>query len=518
MFFFVSLLKLKKVLPAADMLIFLASSKEKSAMRNKFILCFVFCFSILAFAFSFSAEINSQTILNALINSLQKNTSPHYSFNKQEIIATIEKFDKLNASKIEVPDSTEFELLRLKADQIAILFDDLINKFEFEKENYHLIIALSEIYFQILNKLQSRMRDAFDNFEWQDRIRNMLPFVQSQNAYNYAKANILVFMAAPIFQLDNHTDKKRGWLAIDKMLDGIDFDKFKLNKTMYLKYLIVTMSRLIQLIEMLESAYESEHDSAIKSLASKPMQKLLGNRNQLKIQLEVAKEQQKWVAEQSAGYWFEKGDTAKDNNLKILYYTKAIQLNPQCAPAYNNRGNVYRELGIYHKAILDYTKTVQLDPQNALAYHNRGNIYHKIGRYEDAIQDYDKTIQHKSRYAPAYTQRGNAYRNLGKYEEAIRDYNKAIELDPQSASAYNNRGMSYKKLGQYAAAIRDHLKAIEISPNYAAAYYNLGCVYWALRDWNAVIEAWEKCLELNPEHENALEWLPKAKKEAGQDK
>jgi tetratricopeptide (TPR) repeat protein len=49
-------------------------------------------------------------------------------------------------------------------------------------------------------------------------------------------------------------------------------------------------------------------------------------------------------------------------------YNKAIEINPQYAELYNNRGIVYYDLKEYDKAIKDYNKALEIDPQYAMAY------------------------------------------------------------------------------------------------------------------------------------------------------
>jgi tetratricopeptide (TPR) repeat protein len=65
-----------------------------------------------------------------------------------------------------------------------------------------------------------------------------------------------------------------------------------------------------------------------------------------------------------------------------------VQLYPEYAEAYNNRGNAYLTLGDYDTAIADYTAAVQLYPEYAEAYGNRGVAYYAIGQYDAAIADF----------------------------------------------------------------------------------------------------------------------------------
>ncbi len=100
------------------------------------------------------------------------------------------------------------------------------------------------------------------------------------------------------------------------------------------------------------------------------------------------------------------------------------------AVASNSQGVFYNDKGEYQKAAVAFTKAIELDPNFAPAYSNRGWVYIKLGQYEQAIADCTKAIELDPSLAFAYNSRGWAYTELGQYEQAIADYNKAIELDP----------------------------------------------------------------------------------------
>ena len=53
----------------------------------------------------------------------------------------------------------------------------------------------------------------------------------------------------------------------------------------------------------------------------------------------------------------------------------------------------YKKLGEYQNAADDYTKAIQLDPDNARAYTNRGYSYRILGEHQTAIDDATKAIQ-----------------------------------------------------------------------------------------------------------------------------
>ena len=60
-------------------------------------------------------------------------------------------------------------------------------------------------------------------------------------------------------------------------------------------------------------------------------------------------------------------------------WSKAIEINPQNAIAYNNRGSAKDDLGDHQGAITDYTKAIGIDPQNANAYINRSKARLNLG-------------------------------------------------------------------------------------------------------------------------------------------
>ena len=65
--------------------------------------------------------------------------------------------------------------------------------------------------------------------------------------------------------------------------------------------------------------------------------------------------------------------------------------------------------GDYDRVLQDYTKAIDLNPDDANAYNNSGVAYHLKKEYESAIADYTQAIQLKPDYAIAYNNRGRAY-------------------------------------------------------------------------------------------------------------
>ena len=79
-----------------------------------------------------------------------------------------------------------------------------------------------------------------------------------------------------------------------------------------------------------------------------------------------------------------------DNDKAIADFTKAIELRPDVAQAYNNRGNVYTNKGDFGKALEDLNKAIEIDPNYANAYNNRASIHMKMQNYDQSWEDVHK--------------------------------------------------------------------------------------------------------------------------------
>ena len=181
---------------------------------------------------------------------------------------------------------------------------------------------------------------------------------------------------------------------------------------------------------------------------------------------------------------------------------RAIELNPDLAEAYNNRGAAKNKLGRYEAALADLNQAIRLRPDYAMAYTNRGGAKNRLGRYEAALADFDRAIELNPDLAEAYNNRGNAKNGLGRHEAALTDFDRAIELNPDLAEAYNNRGNAKNGLGRHEAALTDYDRAIELNPAYANAYSNRGGANMNLSRITEAREDFQKAIELAQESGN----------------
>ena len=83
----------------------------------------------------------------------------------------------------------------------------------------------------------------------------------------------------------------------------------------------------------------------------------------------------------------------QDYEHAIVDYGQAIDLNPQNASTYGNRGNAYYALQDYQRAIADYDRAIDLDPQDTYVYYNRGAVYKQLNQLNLARADFERFLE-----------------------------------------------------------------------------------------------------------------------------
>lgn len=197
--------------------------------------------------------------------------------------------------------------------------------------------------------------------------------------------------------------------------------------------------------------------------------------------------------------WFNKGYEAKDNNLKIECFTKAISFDTTDAKIYYNRGNAYYNQNLFHEAIEDYSKAISLEPFNADFYNNRGNANFRLDLYKKSIKDYTKSISIDSTDATLYSNRANVLGLLKRYKDAIKDYSKALTINNIDKDSYYQRGLLYGYLNHFNDAIKDFTKALSIDSNDAEIYYARGVVFYKINLFAEALKDIKKRISLNPD-------------------
>jgi len=111
------------------------------------------------------------------------------------------------------------------------------------------------------------------------------------------------------------------------------------------------------------------------------------------------------------------------------------------AQDYFAQGDYDYERGACDLAIEDYTRAIELDPKFAEAYNNRAYTYMVQHNYAAALPDLDKAIELRPDYINALMNRGDIYNYYYhiNYDLAIADYDRILQLRPLPVSLCGHR-------------------------------------------------------------------------------
>ena len=136
---------------------------------------------------------------------------------------------------------------------------------------------------------------------------------------------------------------------------------------------------------------------------------------------------------------------------------------PKSAKDWYKKGKSYADDEIYGKAIECFTKAIEIDPKHAEAYDYRGYCYYRMVQYEEALADFEMALKLGSKFSEVgYYYMGNTYHEMENYEEAIKSFTKAIEINPEEADYYYDRGSSYYELKLFKKAEADFKEACSL--------------------------------------------------------
>ncbi|MFG2886868.1 tetratricopeptide repeat protein [Streptomyces sp. NPDC048297] len=151
------------------------------------------------------------------------------------------------------------------------------------------------------------------------------------------------------------------------------------------------------------------------------------------------------------------------------------------AEAHRWRGVEYGKAGDHAAALVQFDRAMELDPESAPAYEGRANARAHQGDYTGAIADLDRADELAPGQAGILSVRGDYHRITGDLEAAVRDLDRAIRLDPTRKNAWAARGATRHQLGLLDAALSDLDRALELHPDFVWALVRRARV-WRTRD------------------------------------
>jgi len=170
-----------------------------------------------------------------------------------------------------------------------------------------------------------------------------------------------------------------------------------------------------------------------------------------------------------------------DAQTAITDFTKALELSPSYAEAYDRRADAYCQIqnkasayddylraGEIHqsrkeheKAFSSYQEALKLDPKNTAAYLRRGNLYLERNEAIAAIADFDQVVTLDKRNVDGYLGLGRARYNQGHFDKATKHFRDARSIDSDNPVIHQYLMLSHFGAGEIKEVQKDYDKFLK---------------------------------------------------------
>jgi tetratricopeptide (TPR) repeat protein len=233
----------------------------------------------------------------------------------------------------------------------------------------------------------------------------------------------------------------------------------------------------------------------------------------------------------------------KKYDMGLEQFSKALEVNPSNAEAYERMADIYGEVGNLEKELECYKKAVEIQENkpgyafrlgdvllrkygdmkqanfylkkayeldsNDYSYASRyGFTLEMLGRFDEAIHVYDNIIQKQPENPHGYTLKADCFIRMKRYEEAIHFFLKAKEIYPLSFNDARDLALAYAEVKNFEDAISIDQYALRIKPYDVDTLYHLHYLYRRLGRNEDAYRAVVEILRIQPNHSGAQRALP----------
>ncbi|MCI0444934.1 protein kinase [bacterium] len=186
-------------------------------------------------------------------------------------------------------------------------------------------------------------------------------------------------------------------------------------------------------------------------------------------------------------------------------YQKAIEIDPNYAPAYAGIAMAYIQLGswfstlpreeVYSKAKAAVLKALELDEQLAEAHLALGTLKN-LHEWDWAGADaaFRRGLELNPRSANGLVEYANYLTAMGRFQESILIAKRAVDIDPLSPVTYNELSFSYWYAGNKEASNEQIRRSLELAPDFHQTILGLAYYYAFEGNYEASIGEYHKLM------------------------
>ncbi len=114
-------------------------------------------------------------------------------------------------------------------------------------------------------------------------------------------------------------------------------------------------------------------------------------------------------------------------------YRRALAINPEFAPPYNQLGYALRNLSDFEGAAKTFKRYTELIPDEPNPYDSYAELLMKVGKFEDSIAQYDKALEVNPNFTASYIGIAHDWTFLGDFDKARGALARALFIAPNDA-------------------------------------------------------------------------------------
>jgi tetratricopeptide (TPR) repeat protein len=163
-------------------------------------------------------------------------------------------------------------------------------------------------------------------------------------------------------------------------------------------------------------------------------------------------------------------------------------------------GYVHADHGEHEAAVGDFTHALEIDPEMAVGFMNRGYVYNDMRLATKAEQDFRKALALNPQYGEAHLGLAYALLQLRRSTAALKEAEIASRLLPESESLHLVKAEGYRQRAMLAAAEREYRLALKMNPNAPNSYLALADVQYRALKYAASADTLRSALAVVPDN------------------
>lgn len=185
-------------------------------------------------------------------------------------------------------------------------------------------------------------------------------------------------------------------------------------------------------------------------------------------------------------------------------YCRAIDLDPNCAPAHGWYSTLLIAMGRQEEALAENNRALELDPLSPIVNAGHARFLAWLGRSNEAVALLRRQIAMDPSFAVAHENLGIAYECQGLYREAVDQLETAYRLDTGRPSILALLGYGYGRAGRKEDARRILGKLIDLQNHGTDARIAIASVQHGLGEDAQALDTLDKAYD---EHASFLGWI-----------